>query len=444
MTIRKMEPKEASAGHSIKAAEEVPLVYKQTEVGVIPEEWIICPLRSCLRVAPEYGINAAAVPFDDNLPTYIRITDINDNNQFKPSPRVSVKHPNATSFFLRDGDLVFARTGASVGKSYLYRDRDGPLVFAGFLIRVSTEPSKLLPIYLSYYVQSKRYWDWVMAMSIRSGQPGINVKEYGTLQLPLPPLPEQRAIAEALSDVDGLIEALEKLIAKKRAIKKAAMQQLLTGKTRLPGFSGDWKTKRIRDLGQFLKGSGVSRETAQSGPLACVRYGEIYTTHNNFIREFQSWISEEVSKSAVRLEYGDLLFTGSGETKEEIGKCAAFLYEKEAYAGGDIVILRPRGVDSLFLGYALNSPEVNRQKASLGQGDAVVHISAAALAQVSLSMPPLEEQAAIAAVLSDIDAEIEALERRRDKIHAIKQGMMQQLLTGRVRLVKPEYKGVDA
>jgi len=412
-------------------------VYKRTEVGVIPAAWDVRTLRSCLRASPEYGINAAAVPFNDNLPAYVRITDIGDDHRFRPSPRVSVRHSDAPHFFLRVGDLIFARTGASVGKSYLYDHGDGPLVFAGFLIRVVPDSQRIRPGFLAYYVQSKRYWDWVATISVRSGQPGINGREYGKLQLPLPPLPEQDAIAVVLSDVDALLGALEALIAKKRVVKQAATQQLLTGKIRLPGFNGEWESKRLGELGQFLKGRGVNRDAAQSGGLPCVRYGEIYTSHDDFIREFHSWISMEVAASATRLERGDLLFAGSGETKEEIGKCVALLHEAQAYAGGDIVILRPRGVDSLYLGYALNTTAVNRQKASMGQGDAVVHISATALAQVSLLLPPVEEQAAIATVLSDMDAEIDALGRRREKTQAIKQGMMQQLLTGRVRMVEP-------
>ena len=230
---------------STDAPMAVPSDYKQTEAGVIPSDWRVLPLRACLCNSPGYGINAAAVAFDDSLPTYLRITDIGEDSHVRPAPRVSVKHPNAVAFFLSEGDLVFARTGASVGKSYLYDPNDGPLVFAGFLIRVSPDPAVLEPAFLAYYVQSKRYWDWVATMSIRSGQPGINGPEYGTLQLPLPETKEQRAIAGVLSDVDGLIGALEKLIAKKRAIKQAAMQQLLTGKTRLPGFSGGWEMKPL-------------------------------------------------------------------------------------------------------------------------------------------------------------------------------------------------------
>ncbi len=131
----------------------------------------------------------------------------------------------------------------------------------------------------------------------------------------------------------------------------------------------------------------------------------------------------------------EIFCSGSGETKEEIGKCVAFVDDVEAYAGGDIVILRPTGVDSLFLGYLLNTPAVASQKASQGQGDAVVHISASALASIGLSLPRPDEQSAIAEVLSDMDAELTALEARRDKTRALKQAMMQELLTGRARLV---------
>ena len=298
--------------------------------------------------------------------------------------------------------------------------------------------SGLVPKFLTYSLLGRAN-DLMKLVSTAGNSAGVldtELVQAFEIFLPLPA--EQNAIAEALSDVDGLIAALDKLIAKKRAIKQAAMQQLLTGKTRLPGFSGKWETKRLGEIGHFLKGSGVTRHDANSGRIPCVRYGEIYTTHNDYIRSFHSWISATVAATATPLEYGDILFAGSGETKGEIGKCVAFVTDTEVYAGGDIVILRPRDVNSLFLGYALNTPEVNRQKSSRGQGDAVVHISATALAQVCLLLPPLEEQTAIATVLSDMDAEIEALEARRDKTKQIKQGMMQQLLSGRIRLVQPD------
>ena len=212
-------------------------------------------------------------------------------------------------------------------------------------------------------------------------------------------------------------------------------QQLLSGKKRLPGFTGKWETKRLGELGTFLKGSGVTKSQTLSGTLPCVRYGELYTRHNDYIRDYYSWISKEVAQTATRLVRGDILFAGSGETKEEIGKCAAFLDEREAYAGGDIVILRTRDANPLYLGYYLNTAPVARQKASRGQGDAVVHISAAALSAIEVTIPKPAEQAAIAAILSDMDTEITALEAKLAKARQIKQGMMQELLTERTRLV---------
>jgi type I restriction enzyme, S subunit len=238
-----------------------------------------------------------------------------------------------------------------------------------------------------------------------------------------------------LSDVDALLSALDRLIGKKRELKQAAMQQLLSGQTRLPSFHGEWEVKRLGKVGKFLKGSGVTKDQTRSGTLACVRYGQLYTHHNNVIRVFHSWISPEVASTAVRLNKGDILFAGSGETKEEIGKCAAFVSDIEAYAGGDIVILRPDDSDPLFLGYYLNTGSISRQKASRGQGDAVVHISSAALSDIRCKLPSLPEQTAIAEVLTDMDAELAALEERREKTRALKQAMMQELLTGRTRLV---------
>lgn len=166
----------------------------------------------------------------------------------------------------------------------------------------------------------------------------------------------------------------------------------------------DWEVAALGNIGVFTKGQGIRKDQAQTGDLACVRYGEIYTDHNDVVRHFKSFISPEVALASKRLKSGDLLFAGSGETKEEIGKCVAFLANIEAYAGGDIVVLSPRKGDSEFLSYMANSPELVRQKSSRGQGDAVVHISATALSTVKLPFPPEPEQRAIAAALSDVDA----------------------------------------
>lgn len=191
----------------------------------------------------------------------------------------------------------------------------------------------------------------------------------------------------------------------------------------------NWKVLKLIEIGKFSKGSGIRKDEALSGDFPCVRYGEIYTKHDYYIKEFYSFISKQVSDTAKRLNKGDILFAGSGETKEEIGKCIAYLDTTEAYAGGDIVILSPVEDNPMFLGYILNAPFIQKQKASRGQGDAVVHISASQLGDVLIPLPPTKaEQTAIATALSDMDNLIAGLEKLIEKKKAIKQGAMQELL----------------
>jgi type I restriction enzyme S subunit len=207
---------------------------KPSELGEIPEDWEVYALSSLLNESPKYGINAAAVPLVGSLPVYIRITDISEGGYFRPKEKVGVDSSLSYLYKLNKGDLVLARTGASVGKSYLYRDIDGELVYAGFLIKISPNTKKLSSEYLSHYLKTDQYWSWITVNSMRSGQPGVNGNEFGSLQLPVPDIKEQTAIATILSDMDNEIQTLEQRLSKTRQIKQGMMQELLTGKTRLP------------------------------------------------------------------------------------------------------------------------------------------------------------------------------------------------------------------
>ena len=252
----------------------------------------------------------------------------------------------------------------------------------------------------------------------------------------VPPILQQDCIAEALSDVDELIASLEKLIEKKKAIKQGAMQELLTGKRRLPGFSGEWKSVCLLEIGHFIKGFGISRADANSGKLPAVRYGELYTKHTDYVKSYYSHISLDVAATATPVTYGAILFAASGETKEEIGKCAAIIEDLTVYAGGDILIFVPdKPIHPVFLGTLLNTPEVCKQKAQRGQGDAIVHIHADSLSQIKVQIPNFDEQSAIADMLLSMDREIDLLEMKLAKARQVKQGMMQQLLSGKTRFI---------
>lgn len=197
------------------------------------DEWKIIPMGSLLKRDPEYGVNAPAVPYSDDLPTYLRITDIDEDGRFLSASKVSVDIVAKDAHYLESGDIALARTGASVGKSYRYRSEDGRLVFAGFLIRLKPEPKKIDSIFLSNFLNSQRYWRWVSVSSARSGQPGINGTEYASLPVPVPPngtdnntLLEQKHIAELLSTTDDLITAQSHKIDALKIHKKGLMQQL--------------------------------------------------------------------------------------------------------------------------------------------------------------------------------------------------------------------------
>ena len=406
--------------------------YKQTEVGVIPEDWRVQTIGEMAIVrsggTPSREIQTywnGAIPWITT--SQIDFNTISEAEQFITEDGLK----NSAAKLLPAGTLLMALYGQ--GKT---RGKVGMLDFEAATNQACASinlHANVLCKFLLHFLTSR--YEAIRNSSNSGGQENLSGQIVKDIPVVVPPLPEQRAIATALSDVDALLAKLDALIAKKRDLKVATMQQLLTGQTRLPGFSGAWEVKRLGDVGLFLKGSGVRKDESLSGHLSCIRYGEIYTRHNDYIKVFNSWISPQVALTSVQLKKGDLCFAGSGETKEEIGKCVAFVDDVEAYAGGDIVILRPNNSNSVFLGYYLNTKPINMQKASRGQGDAVVHISATALSTVIISVPDLKEQTAIAAVLSDMDTELTALEARRDKTRALKQGMMQALLTGSIRLV---------
>ncbi|WP_299464743.1 restriction endonuclease subunit S [uncultured Microscilla sp.] len=190
-------------------------------------EWERKTLDECLQQKPEYGMNAPAVPYSASLPTYLRITDISEDGHYLSDKKVSVDKEVTEENYLQDGDIVLARTGASVGKSYKYRPKDGKLVFAGFLIRVRPDKTKLNSELLFQYLATGQYWKWVGFTSMRSGQPGINGKEYSSMPLSLPPtLAEQQKIANCLSSLDTLIAAEAQKIGALGKHKKGLMQQL--------------------------------------------------------------------------------------------------------------------------------------------------------------------------------------------------------------------------
>ncbi|MBF0204968.1 MAG: restriction endonuclease subunit S [Desulfamplus sp.] len=382
--------------------------YKKTEVGVIPDDWETKKLGDCLIKNPDYGINAAAVGYDDTLPTYLRITDISESGKYLSVNKVSIDNLYATSYYLENGDIVFARTGASVGKTYLYDINDGQLVFAGFLIRVKANPEILSPNYLIYLTQTKSYWSWVSANSMRSGQPGLNSREFMSLSIPLPPtLTEQTAIANALSDADALITSLENLIAKKRNIKQGAMQKLLQPKE-------GWDVKRLGEVvGRVTTGKLDANAMKENGQF------RFYTCAKDYYFIDQYAFDTEA-----------LLISGNGANVGYI-----HYYKGKFNAYQRTYVLFDFGINVFYIKLFLDNYLEDRITTEVSAGN-TPYIKMDTLTNMTISYPNnTREQTRIASILSDMDNEITALENKLEKYKKIKLGMMQNLLTGRIRLI---------
>ena len=419
-------------------AEEVPVGYKRTEVGVIPEEWPVSTIGAEFRVQLGKMLDAAKnagipKPYVGNRSVQWGRIDVDDIDT------VPMTLADLQRFRLRRGDLLVCE-GGEIGRTAIWDEPIPECYYQKALHRL--RPTRSYDVYLM--MSLLQLWASTGCLANYVTQTSIAHLPKDKLEvvpLPVPSPAEQRAIAEALSDVDGLLAALEALIAKKRAIKQAAMQQLLTGKSRLPGFSGVWETKRLGDIASFFKGSGLSKaDLSLDGRRRCVHYGELFTVYGERITEVLHGTDREgIFFHSIR---NDVLMPTSDVTPNGLATASCIL-ASDIILGGDVLVIRisESVLNGEFLAYAI---KIHRdQVMQLVSGTTVFHLYGRDMANFSFAVPSVDEQTAIVAILSDMDAEIAVLERRRDKTRVVKQGMMQQLLTGRVRLAGQIQIGGD-
>lgn len=271
-----------------------------------------------------------------------------------------------------------------------------------------------------------------LATGTSGSMKNIPKKRVLNLEIHVPPAPEQRAIARTLADADDLIVTLERLIAKKQAIKQGMMQQLLTGRARLPGFYREWELSPLGSRAAGLRGSGLSKSMLNSaGKNECVLYGELFTTYG---RRIERVVSRTNVDGGVRSQVGDVLVPGSTTTVARDLATASAMYVDGALIGGDTNIVRPRaGIDSDWLSHYITH-ELGDRVAEVAQGTTIKHLYVRDLLRCQLPVPEIAEQRSIANVLLDAEREISLVKARLEKARIIKIGMMQQLLTGRTRL----------
>ena len=279
-----------------------------------------------------------------------------------------------------------------------------------------------------------------MSMTAKSSVDSVRLEVIAGMPLPIPLLPEQRAIAAALSDVDDLLQSLDRLIAKKRDVKQGAMQQLLTGTTRLPGFEGAWETKQLGDVARLMP--GINK------PASAMGTGTPYVTVQQLYEP--KWVDQsacarielsEAERERFVLRPLDVLFGKSSVKREGIGYPCIFEGSNAPVSWSGFAFATradPNHIDPEFLFYSLRSGPTRGWVIGNSQASALTNLNAGIARAIPVLLPPLPEQRAIAAVLSDMDTGIDAFQQRRVKVASIKQGMMQELLTGRTRLPIPQ------
>ena len=390
----------------------IPEGYKDSAVGIIPQEWKVDRLGEiCLTFKSGTNITSQSIKESGLYPVY-------GGNGLR----------GYTDSYTHNGDyILIGRQGALCGNINFIR---GKAYISEHAIAV--QPNKSNSIEFLHYKLD--FWN-LNRFSESSAQPGLSVEKLVRYKLAVPPMEEQRKIAEILGVWDEAIEKQSRLIEKLELRKRALMQRLLTGRTRLPGFNTPWQKVKLGEIGKFDKGVGVPKEKIVSEGCKAITYGEIYTKYDYVIKDFASYIDSDTAQTSKQISSGAILFAGSGETLEDIGKCVVFIDNDKAYAGGDIIIFNPSvEVDSLVLSYILNSPVAIAQKRRYGQGHSVVHIYQKDLARIEFERPSLPEQNAIAEVLTTADDEIATHRKKLDALRLQKRGLMQQLLTGKTRV----------
>ncbi len=402
--------------------------YKQTEVGLIPSDWEVKAIGQEIDLITGFPFPSSG--YSENGIRLLRCSNVKRGVTDWSEGIVqywSEITPELKPYILNEGDIVIAMDGSLVGKSFArLTQSDLPAILLQRVARIRS--NKIDVGYLKEFVCSDYFTKYCDTVKTSSAIPHISPSDIRGFAIPVPPTKvEQILIANALSDTDCLIKGLEKIIIKKRNIKQGAMQKLLQPKE-------GWVVKSLGDICEIYKGKGISKsQIAESGKTECILYGELFTTYKEVIFNISSKTNIE---NGVFSNAGDILFPGSTTTTGiDLAKASALMKEN-VLLGGDIVIVRKSNFNynPIFLSYFLNVIK-KYEIAQTTKGITIHHLYGKDLAGINLQFPKIEEQIVIANILTDMNNEITALETKLEKYKKVKLGMMQNLLTGKIRLI---------
>ena len=391
-------------------------------------EWEKKRLQDILDINPQNFSSNTNPAYKFN---YISLEQVDSGRLLGYAEEVFQTAPSRAQRILQSGDVLMSTVRPNLMAHLFFHDQvPNAVCSTGFAV-LRSKHDLSAPYFIFAQLFSQNVNNQIAKILAGSNYPAINSRDVKLIEIPCPPqICEQRAIAEVLSDVDGLIGALDALIAKKRAIKQATMQQLLTGKTRLPGFSGEWETKQIGDVVSLC--SEKNNLGADIPVLTCSK-------HLGFVDSLSYFKNQVFSKDLSSYKIIRRGQIGYPINHVEEGSIGLQDLHDVALVSPIYVVCSPKKCVNSFFLHRLLKLESYRQQFANATTSSINRRGSLrwpAFSKIHVTLPPINEQVAIAAVINDVETEIAALEKRRDKTCAIKQGMMQQLLTGRVRLVK--------
>lgn len=415
--------------------------YKETEIGSMPEEWDVTSLSDAFQNL-EAGVSVNSDERQNADFFVLKTSAISDGliNIDEAKPVVKKEYARLKCP-VKKGSIIISRmnTPQLVGAcGYVAEDAKGYFLPDRLWQVVNSKPEKYDFRWLNYLLNQYRYKNAIHAVATGTSHSMKNISKERLLEIriPRPSIEEQKFIVEAISDIETLIYDLEKLIKKKRNIFTGTMQSLLSGKIRISDSL--WEKYVIGDIGDFYSGlTGKSKDDFGKGNA---RYITFLNVLNNTVIDISKLESVQVNEDEYQNEVlkGDLFFNTSSETPEEVGMCAVLMDSiRNTYLNSFCFgfRLKTKKVHALFFSYYFNSQEGRKIMRVLAQGATRFNLSKDYFSQTEIELPPYEDQVEIAQTLADMEGDILSLEKKCLKYKAMKQGMMEELLTGKVRLM---------
>lgn len=371
-----------------------------------------------------YGMNSAAKDYD-GFNKYIRITDISEtSNKFIPNPLTSPNGYLEDKYKLKKGDIVFARTGASTGKTYLYDDNDRNLYFAGFLIKFHIDNAN--PKFIFYNTLKEEYLNWVSIMSVRSGQPGINSNEYKKLPIILPSLDEQNEISNFLTSIDKKIDLLERKHQFYQEFKKYLMQQIFTQKLRFADSDSCWKEISLKDIGTFYRGHSYNSTNVADEGLLVLRSNNIQGNVLDFSEDGLQFVDKDCKKE-LELQKNDIVICMSNGTRRLVGKSAEYTgnYENKVTVGAFCSIFR---TENKLAKYLFQTESYKKNLYLILAGTNINNLKNSDLEKFKFNIPTNESEInKIHDLFVSIDNKIDYNKKQLEEITLFKKGLLQQM-----------------